>query len=217
MLQELWIFINGFFLGIAIAAPVGPIALLCIKRTLLHGRIIGISTGLGAAAADSLYGAIAVIGITMILDFIQGHHHEFRLFGGMLLVFLAFNTYNSDPRNINKSPDAKSWLSAFLTGFFLTLTNPLTLIAFITSFAAFGIGSGFTKLDKVTFIIGILAGASSWWLFLNWIVLMFRKKISATLVTKINKSAAVVLLLIALYAILTGTAHLLGLDFLAMV
>lgn len=211
LLQELLVYLNGFFLGIAIAAPVGPIALLCIKRTLLHGRVIGISTGLGAAAADSFYGGVAVIGISFILDFIQGHHHEFRVLGGGFLFLLAINTYRSDPHKINKSPDAKSWLSSFVTGFILTLTNPLTLIAFMTSFAAFGIGSHFTKIDQATFIFGILTGACAWWLFLTWIVLIFRRKISARLVGRINKSAAIVLSLIALYAVLSGIERLLTL------
>lgn len=210
-MDTIWFFLNGFLIGIAIAAPVGPIALLCIKRTLLHGGRIGISTGLGAATADSLYGTIAVLGISTIIDFINGHNLEFRIFGGFVLILLALHAYKADPHDITKSPDAKSVLSAFVSGFFLTLTNPLTLIAFLTAFAAFGIGGeDATKKDTITLIGGVLAGSSIWWLFLNSLILFCRKKVSARLVGIITKSSAIGILIIAMYVLITGIIDLIA-------
>src|SRR5687767_10924816 len=118
-------FLKGCAIGLSIAAPVGPIGVLCIRRSLADGARIGFFTGLGAAVADAFYGAVAAFGLTIISSFLTERQTALRLIGGAFLLYLGIKTFFSKPASQPASP--KNDASAFTSTFFLTLTNPMTI------------------------------------------------------------------------------------------
>ncbi|MDQ4027951.1 MAG: LysE family transporter, partial [Actinomycetota bacterium] len=134
------LFLEGIVIGFAIAAPVGPIRVLCIRCTLAEGRISGLVSGLGAATADAVYGAVAALGLTFVAEFLMGGETWLRLIGGAFLVFLGVRTFLARPAE-RAAPDARrSGLpGAYASTFFLTLTNPTTILSFAAIFAGLGV------------------------------------------------------------------------------
>ncbi len=129
--MEFIFFIKGLILGFSIAAPVGPIGILCIRRTLQYGRLSGFCSGLGAAAADTFYGIIAAFGLTLISDFLLEKRIWLHLIGGLFLIYLGWRTFFSKPVEKNQKIPHKTFTSDFFSTFFLTISNPLTILAYI--------------------------------------------------------------------------------------
>jgi threonine/homoserine/homoserine lactone efflux protein len=135
------ILIQGIIIGFSVAAPIGPIGVLCIRRTLAEGRVLGLVSGLGAASADGIYGLIAAFGLTAISDILIDQQHLLRLVGGVFLVVLGVRTLLTKPAEDAARIEQRSGLiGAFLSTFLLTLTNPLTILAFLAIFAGLGAG-----------------------------------------------------------------------------
>nr|WP_247887176.1 LysE family transporter [Azospirillum sp. SYSU D00513] len=182
MVHELVVLLQGLVLGIAIAAPVGPIGLLCIRRTLQHGPMMGFSTGFGAAVADTIFGAIAAFGVSAAMSFLRGNEIGFQLVGGIFLIVVAVRTFRQKPKDqeaeARRNAGAPSMLGGFLTGLSLTLTNPATIMAFIAVFAGFGLGGDLGRMDATTLVFGIFLGASTWWMGLSLGVAAVRHRIS---------------------------------------
>ena len=129
----LWVWVKGILMGLAIAAPVGPIALLCIRRTLSEGRWVGLVTGLGAASADGLYGAIAAFGLSAISELLLQNTRYLQVFGGLFLIYLGIITLIK-PAEITEglgTAQTASLVSAYLSTLALTLTNPATIFSFM--------------------------------------------------------------------------------------
>src|SRR3954468_17812764 len=133
------IIITGVILGFSIAAPVGPIGVLCIRRSLAEGRRVGLATGLGAATADALYGAVAAFGLTAISSFLIGQKSWLGLIGGLFLCYLGIRTFQSQPAENPATLPSGGLLSAYSSTLLLTLTNPMTILSFVAVFAAFGL------------------------------------------------------------------------------
>ena len=136
--MEFGLFFKGFIIGFSIAAPVGPIGILCIQRTLAGSNIQGLVTGLGAATADAIYGFIAAFGLTFISRFLVEHSVWFRVIGGLFLCYLGIRAFLSKPQNQAVSVTNRNTLSSYGTTFFLTLTNPMTILFFAGVFAGLG-------------------------------------------------------------------------------
>jgi threonine/homoserine/homoserine lactone efflux protein len=167
-MQEIHYLIKGLIIGLSIAVPVGPIGVLCIRRTLTQGRMVGFLSGLGAATADGLYGAIAGFGLTFLVDFIIGKQIWLRLIGGGLLCILGAKTFLSKPAEQGTSVEGSSLRNAYLSTFLLTLTNPMTILFFTAVFAGLGIGN--TEGDYVSagiLVLGVFIGSAMWWLVLS--------------------------------------------------
>jgi threonine/homoserine/homoserine lactone efflux protein len=167
-MEEIHQLIKGLIIGLSIAVPVGPIGILCIRRTLTQGRMVGFLSGLGAATADGLYGAIAGFGLTFLVNFIIGKQIWLRLIGGGLLCILGAKTFLSRPAEQGASVEGNSLWNAYLSTFFLTLTNPMTILFFTAVFAGLGIGS--TDGDYVSagiLVLGVFIGSAMWWLVLS--------------------------------------------------
>src|SRR3989344_6339612 len=158
--------IKGLIIGFSIAAPVGPIGLLCIQRTITYGRTSGLLTGLGAATADGLYGAVAAFGLTIISNFLVGQQFWFRLIGGVFLLYLGIKTFLSKPAEKTVTESHKGLFSDYLSTVFLTLTNPTTILSFVAVFAGLGLGSmnGNTS-SAILMVAGVIVGSAFWWLF----------------------------------------------------
>lgn len=196
--------LKGIAVGFSIAAPVGPIGMLCIRRTLSHGRLSGLFSGLGAAAADTIYGAIAALGISTISNFLISAQFSLRLIGGVFLFYLGIKTFLSKPPEKSAGVGKNSIVSDFLSSFFLTMTNPMTILAFVAVFAGLGLGEmGGHYLSAGTLIFGVFLGSAIWWLILSEGVTLFRKKISHSVLRWVNHIAGIIIAIFGILAILT--------------
>jgi threonine/homoserine/homoserine lactone efflux protein len=159
--------IKGLLVGLVIAAPVGPIAMLCITRTLSAGRMAGLATGLGAAFADSLYGAIAGFGLTALATVLQEQSLWLRVGGGVILLGMGSRTLLFPPHERNIGAIHGGLLFDFTSTFFLTLANPITILVSAAIFAGLGHTEGALAITSVgTLILGVFLGSLAWWLFL---------------------------------------------------
>ena len=173
------IFLKGLTIGFAIAAPVGPIGLLCINRSLANGLKIGLLSGLGAAFADGVYGLIAGLGLTTISSFLLKEQLFIRIIGGIFLIYLGIKTLLKSVSVTRKENNSKiTSLNAFTTTFILTLTNPMTILSFIAIFAGLGLGSvNKDHLSAMLLVLGIFSGSALWWLIISSLSSILLKKI----------------------------------------
>ncbi len=189
------IFLKGIILGFVIAAPVGPIGILCVRRTLTHGRRAGFFSGMGAATADSLYGFIAAFGLTFIADFLVGHQVWLRLAGGALLCFIGVRTFVAVPEERERLPKSAARFAGMYTStLFLTLTNPMTIFSFAAVFAGFGLaGARGSVVSAGTLILGVFLGSALWWLFLVGIFSLFKRRFEHHELQWVNRIAGLII------------------------
>lgn len=162
------LFLQGMGIGVAIAAPVGVIGILCIQRTLAQGRWVGFASGLGAATADGIYGGIAGFGLTAIADLLVDQSRWLMLIGGLFLCYLGLTTFRQkppapQPLDLSRQTTLKSFFSVFL----LTLTNPLTIFSFLGIFSGLGLGAATNSQDAIILVLGVFTGSALWWLTLS--------------------------------------------------
>lgn len=173
-------FFKGLIIGFSIAAPIGPIGVLCIQRTLNKGKKSGFFTGLGAATADATYGFIAAFGLTFISNFLIKNQFLMGLFGGLFLLYLGIKTFISKP--LEKSVqlyEGKYILDDYLSTLILTITNPMTIISFIAIFAGFGFNNNKTNyISSLCMVLGVFLGSATWWLFLSNGISIIKDKIN---------------------------------------
>ncbi|MFC1643759.1 LysE family translocator [Candidatus Omnitrophota bacterium] len=169
--------IKGMLVGFAITAPIGPVGILCINRTLSGGRISGFITGLGAVTADGFYGAVAAYGITAISTFLTGHQVWFRFAGGLFLSYLGVKIFLSRPSEKSLAGDKKNLLADYISTFLVTLTNPLTIIVFAAIFAGLGLGTAKSSFFSATMMVaGVVSGSALGWFTLSTFAGIFREK-----------------------------------------
>ena len=196
--------LRGLVIGFSIAAPVGPIGVLCIRRTLAEGRAAGLLSGLGAATADAIYGFIAGVGLTYVSNILVGYQSWIRLLGGLFLCYLGLRTFVSKPAESPDHAKGEGLLRDYASTFLLTLTNPMTIISFAAVFAGLGIGSAAGNYGSATFLVlGVFAGSAAWWLILSGGVSLFRSKFSPRSLGWVNKAAGIVILGFGVLAILS--------------
>ncbi|MFA7694802.1 MAG: LysE family transporter [Methanoregula sp.] len=165
--METGLFIHGIIIGIVLAAPVGPIAFMCIQRSIAQGRLHGIASGLGISTADAFYAAVTAFGLALISDFLLARQWFFRLFGGLALVAVGLRIFFAAPQEISAKPGNESYLADFTTMFAFTLANPLTILFFAIIIPGFGgVISGSTWITPAVFVIGVFLGEIGWWVFL---------------------------------------------------
>lgn len=199
------LFLRGLLLGFAIAAPVGPIGLLVIQRTLNDGRLVGLMSGLGAATADAIYGAIAAFGLSLLTAFLVEQQMWLGLAGGLFLCYLGVRTVTAPPAAQAATVESRGLLGAWSTTLALTLTNPMTILAFVAIFAGAGLAtaSGDT-LAALLLVAGVFLGSAAWWLLLSGGVSLLRGFVSAQTLRWINWSAGAVIVAFGVVAILRG-------------
>ena len=200
--------VRGIVIGFAIAAPVGPIGVLCIRRTLSDGRVIGLATGLGAATADMTYGAIAAFGLTAISGLLISQTLWLRLVGGLFLLYLGIRTLLTRPATRAATAQGRGIVSAYLSTFGLTLTNPTTILSFVAIFA--GIGVGATRGDvpgAALTVLGVFSGSALWWLLLSGTVSLFRSRFNPRALLWVNRLSGAVILLFGVAALASVVPH----------
>lgn len=197
--------LKGILLGFSIAAPVGPIGVLCMRKTLQFGRLSGLFSGLGAAFADSIYAVIAAFGLTVISNFLLAGQFWFRLIGGVFLLYLGWKTFVSKPASETKNVSHTTLLNDFVSTFFLTITNPMTILSFLAVFAGLGLSNvngDYTQASAL--VLGVFLGSAAWWLLLSEGITLFRKKVSQKVMTWINRIAGLIILAFGVATLLTS-------------
>jgi threonine/homoserine/homoserine lactone efflux protein len=196
--------LKGLAIGFAIAAPVGPIGVLCIRRTLAEGRLVGFLSGLGAATADMSYGAVAAFGLTAVKEALINQQFWLHVVGGLFLIYLGVRTFLSKPAGNDKlNPTARGWAPAYFSTLGLTLTNPATIISFAFIFAGFQVGGTNASYGSAALIVaGVFLGSAAWWLTLSGIVGIFRDKFSPAWMSWVNRIAGVVIFAFGIAAFL---------------
>jgi len=193
---DLAFLIKGLIIGLSIAAPVGPIGVLCIRRTLSEGRLSGFFSGMGAATADATYGMIAGFGLTSISSFLIGQQTWLRLIGGLFLCYLGIKTFITKPSDETISSHKQGLIGNYFSTFLLTITNPMTIISFAAVFAGLGIGTIQTDyLSSLILVIGVFVGSGLWWLTLSTIVHLLGKRFNTKGLIWVNKVSGIVILI----------------------
>lgn len=171
--------LTGIGVGLAVAAPVGPIGILCIRRSLTEGRATGLATGLGAASADAVYGIIAATGLA-VSGVLLSHADLLRVGGGTLIALLgilSLRTFFLNRTNLEIASTSRGLLAAFLTTFALTLGNPMTILAFVGLIA--GLGAAIDNpLAPYLLVVGVFIGSAVWWLFLVHVALAVKTRLT---------------------------------------
>lgn len=201
------LFFQSLLIGVSIAAPVGPIGLLVIQRTLNLGTARGLATGLGAAAADALYGALGAYGASSVIGALQRLERPLAVAGAVFLAWLAWRTWRAPlatqaaAAGTPAGADGRGvLLAAFAGTFALTLSNPATILSFIAIFGTLGLASGGVE-SPATLVAGVAVGSALWWLLLCSGVSALRERFDARWRRAINAGSALVLLGFALWAL----------------
>ena len=193
--MDLSYFARGFAVGLAIAAPVGAIGLLCIRRTLAYGRLTGFVSGLGAATADAIYGAVAAFGLTAVSSTLVAQQHVVRLVGGAFLLYLGVRTATAEPAVASAAGSIGNLGAAFGSTLALTLTNPTTILSFVAVFAGLGLGAtGGDRTSAVLMVCGVFLGSALWWLALSGVVGLFRRALTTERLRWVNRLSGAVLI-----------------------
>lgn len=204
--MDMTFLIRGMVIGLAIAAPVGAIGLLCIRRTLAEGRLVGFVSGLGAATADAFYGAVAALGLTSVSSALIEQEHWIRLIGGLFLCYLGIRTATARPATAAATTRTGRGLAfAYGSTVVLTLTNPSTILSFTAVFAGVGLGGARADRDSATLLVlGVFLGSALWWLILSGGVGLFSRALTTGRMQWINRVSGAALLALGVIAVISG-------------
>jgi len=184
---------RGFVLGFTIAAAVGPISLLVIRRTVAQGWLYGLVSGLGVGTADATYGAIAAFGLSAITDVLVNARSVLGLAGGIFLLWMAWQTIRSTPTEAAAvTPRRRGYAGAYLPILGLTMANPMTILSFGALFAGLGVTSGATG-DAALVVLGVLLGSTTWWLVLTTVIGALRTRVTPAWIHRINLVSGVII------------------------
>jgi threonine/homoserine/homoserine lactone efflux protein len=200
--MHLNLFLHSLIIGFSIAAPVGPIGILCIRRTLIEGRIAGLLSGLGAATADAIYGSIAGFGLTFISGILIGYAGWFRLIGGLFLCYLGVQTFWANPAEAATAAKGVGLWGAYASTVFLTLTNPATILSFAAVFAGLGLAN--TEGDYLAagiLILGVFTGSALWWLLLSGGVSLLQSRFNIRYLKWLNRISGLIILIFGIIAL----------------
>ena len=196
--------LKGLLIGFSIAAPVGPIGVLCIRRTLAQGRVVGLVSGLGAASADAVYGCIAGFGLTFISGLLISQQSWLKLIGGAFLCYLGVRTLLAQPAERAAAASGMGLAGAYTSTFFLTLTNPTTILSFVAVFAGLGLASmGGSYAAAAILVLGVFAGSALWWLLLSGGVGLLRARFDTRAMRWVNRISGGVIMAFGLLALVS--------------
>ena len=202
-------FLRGVALGFSIAAPVGPIGILCIRRTMAEGRVSGLATGLGAATADALYGLVAALGLTFISGLLLSQSTWLGLIGGGFLIYLGFTTFRANAPTAVGPDSSRGVLGSYFSALFLTLTNPVTILFFTAVFAGLGIADAAGDYASGgLLVLGVFGGSTFWWLLLTGGVVLLQTRIETIPLRWTNRIAGVVLFVFGVAALVNVLGQL---------
>jgi threonine/homoserine/homoserine lactone efflux protein len=202
--------LRGLGIGFAIAVGVGPISLLTIRRTLDHGRVYGLASGMGVALADATYGGIAAFGLAALASVLVGARVALGLIGGAFLIYLGWRAFISEPPlDAAVASDRPGLVGAAASIYGLTMTNPMTILSFAAAFAGLGIVAN-SGADAALLTVGVFLGSALWWLVLTTVVGALRSRVTPRALTWINRGTGVLLLAFGVVAIALGLSAMVG-------
>jgi threonine/homoserine/homoserine lactone efflux protein len=190
--MDIGIVLRGVAIGLSIAAPVGPIGLLVIRRTLAEGRSAGLATGLGAAVADGIYGAIAGLGLGIVAEAMASGMPVMRIAGGLFLCYLGIRAMKTPPAERAAEVGKASLVRAFGSTLVLTLTNPMTILSFAAVIASVGLGAA-DGGTIAAFVAAVFAGSALWWLALSGAVGLLRSRVTPAALVWVNRASGLVI------------------------
>lgn len=186
------LFLKSALIGLSIAAPVGPIGLLCIQRTLDHGSRVGLATGLGAAVADAMYGAIGAFGVTAVITLLTDARSMLALGGALFLLWMAWNAWRgAEPKHAAATRGGIKGWHAFGGTFVLTMSNPATILSFIAVFSS--LAESMSTASPAWMIAGVFLGSAAWWFVLVGMVGRLRERLQAKHLCWIRRGSAMLL------------------------
>ncbi len=199
--------LQGLLIGFSIAAPVGPIGVLCIRRSLADGPRAGLVVGLGAATADAAYGCVAAFGLTAVSSFLVGQQFWLGLIGGLFLCWLGVRTFMSPPATDAAKAQGDRLAAIYFSTFLLTLTNPATILSFVAIFAGMGLGTTPNYLAASIMVLGVFLGSALWWLLLSTGAGRMRSRVTPRWMQGINRFSGGLLIAFGLYALSRAFLH----------
>ncbi|MEQ8175175.1 MAG: LysE family transporter [Syntrophomonadaceae bacterium] len=200
--MEFQLFPTGIVVGFCIAAPVGPIALLCIQRGLRYGFKAGLITGFGAAMADALYAGLAGWGLVWLSSFINYRHTGLQMITGVFFVIMGVRSLSTRPNTETQDPGTARRWGLFVSSFFLTLSNPMTFLAFAAVFAGLGLSAAHHGPSALMLMAGVAAGSAGWWLLLCTLVQFFHTRLNENHIRYINCLTGAIIMVIGVYLFL---------------
>jgi threonine/homoserine/homoserine lactone efflux protein len=203
---------QGVVLGFSIASPVGPIGVLCIRRTLQNGFKSGLASGLGAASADAAYGVITAAGLTLVADFLAKQQVWLGILGGAFLLYLGVRTFHSPPSEADGGDTGENTLSGdYFSTFLLTLSNPITILSFAALFGGLSAQGGVAyRGSAFVLVLGVFTGSALWWLTLTTGVSLLRDRFSQEMMLWVNRIAGVVIFVFGMVILWRVLAPLVG-------
>jgi threonine/homoserine/homoserine lactone efflux protein len=206
-MYNLEFFLKGLLVGIIVSAPMGPIGVLCLQKTVNKGPVLGFLSGLGAATADTFYAILAAFGVGFITNFLTKNQLLFQVVGVLVLLFLGLRMIFKNPikqYRYNRSSSKKTGaIKDYISVFFLTLSNPLTIIFFGAAFTMLGLLSNdVSEKNNLLLVAGIFSGASLWWFVLTYVVNIFRKKFRLRNIFMLNRISGIIIIVLSISAII---------------
>lgn len=195
----LWLFFKALVIGLAVAAPVGPIGVICMHRTLNYGPSKGVMSGLGAASADAVYGIVGLLGFSLVMVFLEQWHLPITLAGIVFMLWLGMTMFKSSSPDQKLTAQPISHWHAYLTTFLLTLANPMTIGSFMAIFLAIGGQTSFAVFTLIVMVIGVFCGSLIWWWFLVQLVNHIKHRLGPNTFVWINRLAGSLILLVAVW------------------
>ena len=206
--MELTFFIKGLVLGFIICVPFGPIGLLCVRRTLMDGKVAGIACVLGASVVDALYCAIAGLGVSYISNFLSDERAVLRLAGGLILIAMGVKIFFTHPAEKTPEASGHGLVASFGSSFFLMLTNPLAILVFTATLSALGIGGWQDAyISTGMLVIGVFLGSALWAPIFVAGVNLFSPRLTLSQLRLANEVAGIILVL---FGVLVCLLALLG-------
>lgn len=197
------IFLKGLLVGLIVSAPMGPIGVLCVQKTINKGRFLGFLSGLGAATADTAYAILAAFGVTYITNFMDQNRLIFQIVGVAILLFLGAKMLLKNPisqyRYYRASPRKTGAITDYISIFLLTVSNPLTIVFFGAAFSMLGLMSEESTLDNgLSLVWGVFAGAVSWWFILTYVVDIFRRHFRLRGILWLNRISGIAIIVLSI-------------------
>jgi threonine/homoserine/homoserine lactone efflux protein len=202
------LFLKSLAMGAAVAAPMGPMGVIVVRRTLARGYLAGLGSGLGIATADGCYGAVAAFGLTAISAALIEHQFWLRLIGGAFLVWLGLRIFFSETRARGAMAGERGPGGGFLTMLGLTLTNPMTILSFGAIFASLGlVAPGGDHVAAATMTAGVFLGSLAWWMVLAGAVTLLRRRVTDRVMTWLNRVAGALIAAFGIAALIGARHH----------
>lgn len=197
-MHQIEFFVKGLLIGILVSAPMGPIGVLCVQKTVNKGRIIGLLSGLGAATADTLYAWLTVFGVSFITVFLSKNEQLMQIVGVVILIFLGFRMIFTNPikqyRYYRTTSKKRNAFKDYFSVFFITISNPLTIIFFGAAFTMMGILTETQETNSnYLLVVGVFVGATFWWFLLTSIVNIFRKRFRLRNIFILNRVSGILI------------------------